>query len=115
MIALERDSEHRSLMGEMSGSPRDRTNSVVSVSTEGSVDEEAIAKGGVAVPFPWKVHKMLDAVAEEGLEDVVSWQPHGRSFTVHKPKVFVEKIMSRYVSLSVTEVYIFSFMSSAGS
>ena len=95
MIALERDSEHRSSMGEMSGSPRDRRFSVVSA--EGSTDEEAIAKGGVAVPFPWKVHKMLDAVAEEGLEDVVSWQPHGRSFTVHKPKVFVEKIMSRYV------------------
>jgi hypothetical protein len=95
MMALERDSEHRSVVGEMSGSPRERRFSVVSA--EGSADEEAIAKGGVAVPFPWKVHKMLDAVAEEGLEDVVSWQPHGRSFTVHKPKVFVEKIMSRYV------------------
>jgi hypothetical protein len=95
MMALERDSEHRSLVGGVSGSPRDRRLSVVSA--ESSADEEAIAKGGVAVPFPWKVHKMLDAVAEEGLEDVVSWQPHGRSFTVHKPKVFVEKIMSRYV------------------
>jgi hypothetical protein len=40
---------------------------------------------------------MLVAVAEEGLEDIVSWQPHGRSFTVHMPKIFVEKIMSRYV------------------
>jgi hypothetical protein len=95
MIALERDSKHRSLMGVMSGSPMDRRLSVVSA--EGGTNEEAIAKGGVAVPFPWKVHKMLDAVVEEGLEDVVSWQPHGRSFTVHKPKVFVEKIMSRYV------------------
>jgi hypothetical protein len=95
MTALERDSEHRSIRGEMSAGPKERRNSVVS--TEGSVDEEAIAKGGVAVPFPWKVHKMLVAVVEEGLEDVVSWQPHGRSFTVHKPKIFVEKIMSRYV------------------
>lgn len=82
-------------MGGMSSSFRERRSSIVSAS-EGSADE-AIAKGGVAVPFPWKVHKMLDAVIEEGLEDVVSWQPHGRSFTVHKPKVFVEKIMSRYV------------------
>jgi hypothetical protein len=56
-----------------------------------------IAKGGVARPFPWRVHDMLDAAQKEGLGHIVSWQSHGRAFTVHKPKDFVEQIMPRYV------------------
>lgn len=74
-----------------------RRNSTVSADSNSVGDDGvAIAKGGVAVPFPWKVHIMLDAVAEEGLDHVVSWQTHGRSFLVHKPKIFVELVMSRY-------------------
>jgi hypothetical protein len=106
MIAvLERYSKRCSLREGMGGGPAERRNSIVSVEST-SVDEEdsSIAKGGVAVPFPWKVHKMLDAAREEGLEHVVSWQPHDRSFTVHKPKVFVELLMTRYVK-SVSKVY----------
>ena len=57
--------------------------------------EQAIAKGGVACPFPWRVHDMLAAVAKEGNEHIVSWQSHGRAFTVHKPKDFVKNIMPR--------------------
>lgn len=58
-------------------------------------DDEAIAKGGVACPFPWRVHHMLQAAEKEGLQDIVSWQPHGRAFLVRKPKEFVEKILPR--------------------
>jgi len=39
---------------------------------------------------------MLDDVTKDDRERIVSWQPHGRSFTVHKPKEFVEKIMPTY-------------------
>jgi len=39
---------------------------------------------------------MLDDVTKDDKEHIVSWQPHGRSFTVHKPKEFVEKIMPTY-------------------
>eukprot|EP00934_Nitzschia_sp_Nitz4_P001601 Nitzschia sp. Nitz4//scaffold9_size221794//158959//159921//NITZ4_001368-RA/size221794-processed-gene-0.339-mRNA-1//-1//CDS//3329561067//1601//frame0 len=52
--------------------------------------EEHPARGGVTTPFPIKLHEMLDAVIREGKEDIVSWQPHGRCFLVHKPKEFVE-------------------------
>jgi hypothetical protein len=62
-------------------------------------DEQVIAKGGVACPFPWRLHEMLEAATREGMEDIVSWQPHGRSFTVYKPKEFVGKILQRYVCL----------------
>ena len=60
---------------------------------------ESIAKGGVAWPFPWRLHECLDAVEKEGLQNIVSWQSHGRSFTVYQPKKFVELIMPRYVIL----------------
>ena len=60
-------------------------------------DDTAIAKGGVACPFPWRLHEMLEAVEREGLEHIVSWQPHGRAFMVKKPKEFVDKILARLV------------------
>ena len=63
-------------------------------STE-SVEGEAIAKGGVACPFPWRLHDLLKAAEAEGLEHVVSWAPHGRAFAVLKPKMFAEGIMKQ--------------------
>ncbi|CAB9528437.1 Heat stress transcription factor [Seminavis robusta] len=63
-------------------------------------DQEGIARGGVATPFPWKLHEMLEDSATEGNEWIVSWQSHGRSFLVHKPKLFVEKIMPTYFNQS---------------
>jgi hypothetical protein len=57
-------------------------------------------RGGVAVPFPEKLHYMLSCMDEEETADVVNWRPHGRCFTVHKPKEFVEDIMPRYVHSS---------------
>ena len=64
--------------------------------SDGSGDVEApIAKGGVACPFPWRLHEMLQTVEEEGLEDVVGWAVHGRAFTVYKPKEFVDRVLVR--------------------
>ena len=51
------------------------------------------SRGGVSHPFPEKLHTMLDEVEEQGLDHIVSWHPHGRSFAVHKPKEFVALIM----------------------
>mmetsp|Transcript_48670 Transcript_48670/g.139944 ORF Transcript_48670/g.139944 Transcript_48670/m.139944 type:complete len:346 (-) Transcript_48670:218-1255(-) len=61
--------------------------------------EEHPARGGVTTPFPLKLHEMLLSTAREGMEDIVSWQPHGRCFLVHKPKEFVE-LLPRYFKLS---------------
>lgn len=50
-----------------------------------------------AVPrFPQLLYQMLTAVDADGLSHIVSWQPHGRCFVVHKPKDFVEKVMPKY-------------------
>jgi hypothetical protein len=61
--------------------------------------EQHPARGGVVTPFPLKLHEMLDAVAASNQEDIVSWQPHGRCFVVHKPKEFVE-LLPKYFKLS---------------
>ena len=54
------------------------------------------AKGGVSVPFPLKLHEMLDQIEADGLAEVISWQPHGRCFVVHDPKRFSDSVMPTY-------------------
>jgi hypothetical protein len=54
-------------------------------------------RGGVAVAFPEKLHDMLSRMEEEGTNNVISWQPHGRCFLIHKKKDFVNHVMTRYV------------------
>lgn len=51
------------------------------------------SKGGIAFPFPSVLHGMLERADLEGFTDIVSWQPHGRAFTVHNPGRFVKEIM----------------------
>jgi hypothetical protein len=43
--------------------------------------------------FPVKLHYMLSELETDGMDDIVSWQPHGRCFLVHKPQEFVDKVL----------------------
>jgi hypothetical protein len=52
------------------------------------------------IPFPSKLHDMLDAAESEGFNDVVSWQQDGTSFKVNQPKVFVNDIIPKYFSMT---------------
>ena len=52
-----------------------------------------------SAPFPIKLQEMLDRVQEDGYEDIVSWQPHGRCFCIHRPKAFQE-LLPKYFKLS---------------
>mmetsp|Transcript_6904 Transcript_6904/g.10370 ORF Transcript_6904/g.10370 Transcript_6904/m.10370 type:complete len:354 (+) Transcript_6904:139-1200(+) len=62
------------------------------------VDKQTVSKGGVTVPFPMKLHDMLEHIEllEPELAHVVTWQPHGRCFIVHKPKLFAERVLARF-------------------
>lgn len=65
------------------------------------VEDEEVKKrrgprGGVAIPFPEKLHMMLSSVESDGHSNIVSWQCHGRCFVVHKPKDFVAIVMPKY-------------------
>lgn len=43
--------------------------------------------------FPVKLHFMLSELETDGMDDIVSWQAHGRSFLVHKQMHFVDKVL----------------------
>lgn len=49
-----------------------------------------------SVPFPWKLHEMLDATEKDGLASVVSWLPDQRSFKVYQNEPFVRDIMPKW-------------------
>jgi hypothetical protein len=52
------------------------------------------------LPFVWKLHQMLEDVENNGNQSIVSWLEHGRSFKVHRPRSFVEKIIPSYFNQS---------------
>jgi hypothetical protein len=43
--------------------------------------------------FPVKLHYMIKELETDGMAHIVSWQPHGRCFLVHKQLHFVEKVL----------------------
>jgi hypothetical protein len=43
--------------------------------------------------FPVKLHYMLSELETDGMDDIISWQPHGRCFLVHKQQQFVEQVL----------------------
>jgi HSF-type DNA-binding len=43
--------------------------------------------------FPVKMHYMLAELEQDGLDHIVSWQPHGRAFVVHNQAEFVRTIL----------------------
>ncbi|KAL7579747.1 hypothetical protein ACA910_021889 [Epithemia clementina (nom. ined.)] len=50
--------------------------------------------------FPFKLHRMLEHAEKNGLEDVISFTPDGRTFAIHKPREFVASIMPKYFTTS---------------
>lgn len=65
---------------------------------EGALHKNPSSKGGVTIPFPSKLYKMLDHIhsKEPELAEIVSWQPHGRCFLVHKPKAFADNVLAMF-------------------
>jgi len=52
--------------------------------------------------FPQKLHKLLD---DNRFEDIISWQPHGRSFKVHQQGDFMKKVYPIYFNNNKTVKY----------
>jgi HSF-type DNA-binding len=66
------------------------------------IDTGTIARGGVACPFPWKLHEMLDYCCPEHITNqseplIVTWNEDGTAFAVLDTKAFVQTILPRYV------------------
>lgn len=62
-------------------------------------DDEAPAsknRGGITTPFPMQLYEMLQHADIRGFDNIVAWQPHGRSFLVHDPQRFVAEVMPMF-------------------
>lgn len=68
-----------------------------------SADSVVLPKHG-RNSFPEKLHFMLSDVAKDGLDHIVSWQWHGRSFMVHDQEAFVKRMLPLYVSMKMIRV-----------
>jgi hypothetical protein len=50
--------------------------------------------GGVTIPFPVKLHKILDQGENDSVTaSIITWLPHGRAFRVENTEQFMEKIL----------------------
>jgi len=49
-----------------------------------------------SVPFPWKLHEMLEIAEKEEFTNIVSWLPDHQSFKVYQIEVFVRDVMPKY-------------------
>jgi hypothetical protein len=45
--------------------------------------------------FPERLHYVLSEMEKDGLQDVASWQSHGRCFLVHDQKLFTETVLPK--------------------
>lgn len=50
----------------------------------------------ISHPFPKKLHDMLQYAEENGMQNIVSWQPDATAFRVHKPDPFVQLVMKKF-------------------
>ena len=57
-------------------------------------------RGGVAVHFPVRLHEAMLAIEADGYGHVMGWQPHGRCFVIHKPRILEEELLPRYFAQS---------------
>jgi HSF-type DNA-binding len=48
------------------------------------------------VPFPWKLHEMLQSSEQEVLDHIVSWLPSENGFKVHDSKAFVSTVLPKF-------------------
>ena len=65
--------------------------------TVGSTD---LAKEGIRMSFPVKLHQMLEQADERGFSHIVSWNKEGNGFCVANVEVFVREIIPQYYSIS---------------
>lgn len=63
---------------------------------QSSHQEETKGKGGKKSTFPTKLYDLLENAEALGYSDVVSWQPHGRSFSVKDKKRFIKEVSPQY-------------------
>jgi HSF-type DNA-binding len=57
--------------------------------------------------FPMKLFTILERAGEEGYQDIISWQPHGRCFIIRNQSLFEARILPKYYSVNRSKVSAF--------
>lgn len=65
--------------------------------------EILLDKGGDAITFPKKLYAILE---DPDNHHAIRWQPHGRSWKVHKRDIFMKKICPKYFSQTKFESFV---------
>lgn len=99
LFLSDREAEER---GSGSASP-----SATATATAASAKDNAKEESGTTqkLPFPWKLHTLLDDAEKEGYQDIISWEDDGKAFCVHKPDQFCESILGKYFRQSKYESF----------
>jgi hypothetical protein len=90
--------QERKRIGKMMAGPPDEMAENHSYNDYANEAEKALEASGDDLNhgednFPVKLHYMIKELENDGMADIVSWQPHGRCFLVHKQLQFVERIL----------------------
>jgi hypothetical protein len=68
-------------------------------SMSSSLEQEADLASS-KLPFTWKLYEMLDNVAENGQDHIVSWVNNGKAFRVHNLDAFTNEVIPTYFKQS---------------
>lgn len=62
-------------------------------------------KRGAKSKFPFLLHQLLSDMQANGIEDIISWQPHGRAFSMHDRDTFETQIIPLYFRQSTVSSF----------
>jgi hypothetical protein len=83
-------------MNHLAPTTNETSKTTCSVSIEDYLLNRSKEQSTLRVPFALQLHEMLVAVERDGRSDIVSFQPDGRCFRIHKPEAFLSDILPTY-------------------
>jgi antirestriction protein len=62
--------------------------------------KELVDKSSSTLPFPFKLHQLLEEAEDCCIDHIVSWLPSEEAFKIHDPDAFVSSVMTKYFKQS---------------
>jgi hypothetical protein len=64
--------------------------------TSSKARKALVDKSDSTLPFPFKLHQLLEEAEDCGNDHLISWLPSGEAFKIHNPEAFEEHVMTKY-------------------
>ena len=62
--------------------------------------KELADRSSSTLPFPFKLHQLLEEAEDYSIDHIVSWLPSDDAFKIHDPDAFVASVMTKYFKQS---------------